>query len=701
NLKARLILVARVMDESLNRAKYEEDDEGELVDIRSNNATDIRETIEENTPEEEKFVEKAESGVNYPSNPSTNCRVQLQNLPRYMGHKQIKIFLAKHLQKSSLRKIRMFSDTVYFSLSSSEEASKAIDLLNGFELKGHKITARICAPEPIKGRDISRSHSDIPVRRSAREIVTPLADIDYNEQLERKMADAKRLATTLVRQMVSANVKDARSINAWELVQPIRRSPQTSGYRNKCEFTVGNDLEGNICVGFVGGRFSASLHYILPMDECTNISERMKGIVNAFQKFVVDSEQAPFNEFERTGLWKMLTVREFIDDVMIIVTIFPMIDSEKEGQLKEALVERFLRVDTLSDEENKFRVTSIYWQKLANASDPPVYEHIAGTPYIYETIVGVRFRISPGAFFQTNSYGAAVLYSTIAEKTNLLSATDDTSRTDAVDLEGMDLSGHTEGEFGNKSERSASNVDLKIEKRDVNPKESSNEVTVESDSRCIAQRGAEYDERSVERSEQIAAKKRKLDQDYADMEKNPGKMNRASKATVILDVCCGTGTIGLCLLSLLKNSKSTDRRYLIGIEMVPEAIEDAKCNASENMFTEEECHFVSGKAEDVFRGLRHYMPTSIKLDEANVVAILDPPRAGIHEKVVLGCRMLSSLKRLIFVSCEPSLALKNFVDLCRPKSKKYDGEPFKLTSITPIDMFPQTKHCEWVVELDR
>uniref|UniRef100_A0A914S5M4 Uncharacterized protein n=1 Tax=Parascaris equorum TaxID=6256 RepID=A0A914S5M4_PAREQ len=122
------------------------------------------------------------------------------------------------------------------------------------------------------------------------------------------------------------------------------------------------------------------------------------------------------------------------------------------------------------------------------------------TPYIYETIVGVRFRISPGAFFQTNSYGAAVLYSTIAEKTNLLSATDDTSRTDAVDLEGMDLS-----DLWSVSEL------LLLQ----NPKESSNEVTVESDSRCIAQRGAEYDERSVERSEQIAAKKQKLDQDYA------------------------------------------------------------------------------------------------------------------------------------------------------------------------------------------
>lgn len=62
---------------------------------------------------------------------------------------------------------------------------------------------------------------------------------------------------------------------------------------------------------------------------------------------------------------------------------------------------------------------------------------------------------------------------------------------------------------------------------------------------------------------------------------------------------------------------------------------------------------------------------------------------------------LSCMKRLIFVSSEPSLALRNLVDLCKPKWKRYEGEPFKLASITPIDMFPHTERCEWVVQLDR
>lgn len=86
----------------------------------------------------------------------------------------------------------------------------------------------------------------------------------------------------------------------------------------------------------------------------------------------------PFNEFERKGVWKMLTLREFGLDVMMIVTIFPMEDKEREKVLIEIVQERFLRLSNLSDKDSRFHITSLYWQRLANASDPVTYEHIAG-----------------------------------------------------------------------------------------------------------------------------------------------------------------------------------------------------------------------------------------------------------------------------------------------------------------------------------
>lgn len=73
----------------------------------------------------------------------------------------------------------------------------------------------------------------------------------------------------------------------------------------------------------------------------------------------------------------MFTVREFGCDVMIIVTVFPMEDEGQEATLKADVSKRFLRLSNLKD--YRFRVTSVFWQRLANASDEAVYEHIGGT----------------------------------------------------------------------------------------------------------------------------------------------------------------------------------------------------------------------------------------------------------------------------------------------------------------------------------
>ena len=83
------------------------------------------------------------------------------------------------------------------------------------------------------------------------------------------------------------------------------------------------------------------------------------------------------------------------------------------------------------------------------------------------------------------------------------------------------------------------------------------------------------------------------------------------------------------------------------------------------------------------------------------VGVLDPPRAGMCDKVIVGCRKLEEMKRLVYVSCDPNAALKNIIDLCRPRSKKFEGVPFNVTSIQPVDMFPLTNHFEWVIQLDR
>uniref|UniRef100_A0A915PR37 S-(hydroxymethyl)glutathione dehydrogenase n=1 Tax=Setaria digitata TaxID=48799 RepID=A0A915PR37_9BILA len=560
-------------------------------------------------------------------NEKPSSRVQIRNMPPYLKYKQVKELLAKQLSRFVVKNIRHVGSTAFFSVPTPEEATVAVQILDGFKIKGRVLRVKMAQPEQVK---VKLSNSD-QIKSTARERVTPLADKPYNEQLEIKMKDVKRIARNFLKEMIGAHVNGATKIDIESLIEPIRPSPRITEYRNKCEFTVGRNVEGQICVGFVGGRFAANQHFVVAVSTCDNISMHMKRIVEAFEKLVVESGELPFNEFERKGVWKMLSIREFGSDVMMIVTIFPMEDREREKALIKSVEKRFLQLNNLSDQSSLFRVTSLYWQRLANASDPVIYEHIGGAPYIYETILDTRFRVSPSSFFQTNSAGASVLYKTIAEKCGLCKRDNVIEEVVAADLiSEKDLEGIGEGNCSEPEIKM-----MRLQKEEI------------------------------------------ID-------------NR--QATLILDICCGTGTIGI---SLMKLAKTISYKFLIGVEIVPEAVEDAVANANDNSLTADSYKFVSGKAENVFFRLERVVPSWVNLKAANIIGVLDPPRAGIHEKVIIGCRALTQLKRIVFVSCNPSLAMKNMVDLCRPTSRKFEGEPFRLTSVTPVDMFPQTSHCEW------
>ncbi|VDN58855.1 unnamed protein product [Dracunculus medinensis] len=537
------------------------------------------------------------------------------------------IYEFRYVKGYTVKKIRHLGDTVYFSLATSSEAHEVIKLLNGFNIKGRIITAKI-APYDVK-LSLNKNPSKI---RSAKEIVTPLGDCEYDKQLELKMQAVSRVVKKLIKELDKANIAEARKLSVSKLVEPIRPSPVVKCYRNKCEFTVGRTINKDICVGFVGGRFALNEHHVIPIDTCDNISSHMKRIVKTFEEFIIGTGEPPFDESERKGCWRMLTVREFAGDVMLIVTVYPLEDLEKEILLKNLFIAQFLRPENFIEPTRKFRVTSLYWQRLINASDAAQYEHIGGTPYIYETILNIQFRVSPAAFFQTNSSCAAVLYSLIVEKCGFI------------------------------------NSDI-LAKYVV----SEEELCSENDA-----------------MKQPDEKKRKIVSTL--------KSDQALFNTLLLDICCGTGTIGICVLKLLK---CRGKRYLIGIECVHDAVEDARSNAIANGFDGDEFQFITGKAEVILPNIKQYIPASFNLSSSKVIGILDPPRAGVPVKVIQGCRKLSDLCRLIYVSCNPSLVKKNLVDLCRPTSKKYEGKPFCIKSITPVDMFPKTSHCECVIYLER
>jgi len=157
---------------------------------------------------------------------------------------------------------------------------------------------------------------------------------------------------------------------------------------------------------------------------------------------------------------------------------------------------------------------------------------------------------------------------------------------------------------------------------------------------------------------------------------------------VLLDVCCGTGTIGLAMARSVKR--------VIGIESNAQAVADAAANAARNGITNAE--FICAKAEQATRQVLERLTPS-ELD--SLVAIVDPPRAGLHPDVVKALRRCAPLRSLLFVACHAPAFVTNAVSFCRPTSPSFAGVPFELVQAWPIDLFPHTPHCELVTLLER
>lgn len=161
-----------------------------------------------------------------------------------------------------------------------------------------------------------------------------------------------------------------------------------------------------------------------------------------------------------------------------------------------------------------------------------------------------------------------------------------------------------------------------------------------------------------------------------------------SPTTTLLDLCSGTGTIGLTLARHVKR--------VIGIEVVESAVENAKRNAERNGITN--ASFLCGRVE-------HLLPQVISglapEDRADIVAILDPPRVGVNTTVLKWIRGTATIRRVVYISCEQKALERDCPALTKPATKAYWGTPFEVTSGFAVDLFPHTHHVEMVAVLNR
>lgn len=144
----------------------------------------------------------------------------------------------------------------------------------------------------------------------------------------------------------------------------------------------------------------------------------------------------------------------------------------------------------------------------------------------------------------------------------------------------------------------------------------------------------------------------------------------------VWDLYCGIGTISLFL--------ARKARKVYGVEIIPDAIEDARRNASLNGFTNTE--FYVGKAEEVLP--EKYEKEGVRAD----VIVVDPPRKGCDENL-LSTMVRMQPERIVYVSCDSATLARDLRYLC--------DNGYELKRVCPADMFPQTVHVETVCLLSK
>lgn len=142
---------------------------------------------------------------------------------------------------------------------------------------------------------------------------------------------------------------------------------------------------------------------------------------------------------------------------------------------------------------------------------------------------------------------------------------------------------------------------------------------------------------------------------------------------LVYDLYCGAGTISIFMAPHVK--------HVVGVELVPEAIANAEINAKANGIPN--CTFLDGDIKNLFT--RDFIASHGKPD----LLIVDPPRAGMHAKVVEQIAALRA-ERFIYVSCNPQTQVRDLQLL---------SEVYEIEAVQPVDLFPHTYHIENVIKL--
>ncbi len=379
--------------------------------------------------------------------------------------------------------------------------------------------------------------------------------LPYEEQLKQK------------RQQVEDQLVRIGHLNLPE-VRPCLGSERTREYRNKLEFTFadkrwltyeeiaqGGDIEPQPAVGFhIPGCFDK----VLDIKKCHLQVDLSNRIRLAIKQFCLDNGYSFHNARAHEGLMRTMVVRTASTGEVMVIVVFNEDDKERINALMSHLKSEFSEITSL------IYMINDKWNDSLGDREPICF---AGKDHIIEEMEGLKFKVGPKSFYQTNSEQAYELY--------------------------------------------------------------------------------------------------KVTRDFAELK----------DSDTLYDLYTGTGTIA--------NFCARRAKKVVGVEYVKEAIDDAKINSQINGI--ENTTFYAGDMKDVLSD--EFVERNGRPD----VIILDPPRAGVDERVLEVIKRAAP-ERMVYVSCNPSTQARDLALL---------DDMYEILAVQPVDMFPHTHHVENVVKLRR
>ena len=452
------------------------------------------------------------------------------------------------------------------------------------------------------------------------------------EAAARQSGSAEREAARW--QPVSKERDDRNPENPPVIVDPIIGMEDPWHYRNKAQFPVGRGKEGNLVAGFYAGHS----HQIIPNRSCPIGAPVNREILDAVLGVMEQYRIEPYDETRGTGLVRHILIRcgFHTGELMVCLVI-----NGKELPHAEAFIRELKKITGMTS------ITISSNTKQTNVIMGETAETLWGKPYITDTIGGISYRISPLSFYQVNPIQTEKLYRTALAYTGLT------------------------------GELSAENGASKIQKEkqetvlsDENGKISESEKNIEPG----YETGQEwFKTENTEKQVRVNSK-----------EENFGEENKEEqsekKKTVVWDLYCGIGTISLFL------AQHADQVY--GVEIVPQAIEDAKRNAAANGITNAE--FFVGKAEEIlpaFYQQEQEAKESGRTAEVDAI-VVDPPRKGC-DAALLETILKIQPQRIVYVSCDSATLARDLKILCAKGI-------YQLERVRVCDQFCHTVHTETV-----